>query len=46
MANWLDTAWTWTRSNVYTVLDDEADGLNDDLDANWNPMDSVNGVDH
>jgi hypothetical protein len=46
VANWLDNAGSWSRSNVYSVLDAEADDVGGSLETNWDAAVFANGIDH
>ena len=48
MINWLDDAPNWTRSNVYSKLDQQADVVGGDLNTNWDAMKGAvgNGINH
>ena len=48
MTGWLDTAGAFSRSTVFTALDDEANDIGGDLSSNWNAMkgSSGSGINH
>jgi hypothetical protein len=46
MSSWLETAGSWSRSDVYTVLDAEANDVGGDLNTYWDSVKDFNGVNH
>jgi hypothetical protein len=43
VVTWIATADDWTQNTAYEELDEEAGGLDNDLEANWNAVKGSSG---
>jgi len=46
MTSWLSGAGAWNNTNVYSILDAEANSVGGSLDAAWNAAEVDNGIAH